>query len=570
MRSRLALALAAVFFAALPAHASGPVVRTVVGPRALCCTDGIAYMFGSLYVNQAALDQIVRIDLKTNKITTIANESDAALDQIVTPDDVWADPQTGDLYVTEILAGGIRKITSDGSRSRVLAGFQDEFAFPNSITGLRKTGQTGLRLFFSLIQFEPGRHAGIWEYDPQAFPPTPPTLVYGAVGKDDVYGEGLDAEAFQFDPDGKELYVPSTYGGKVLAINVDSHRARTVWDGDGGNGIAVRFSKDGSLLYADQASGRILRLDPYGDARQTPTLVAQLAPGIDGIAEVPDGRIFTTNFQRGGLDVVETDGTTHPFVARSLDLPMGIAPLADGRIAVADLGSVAYVGDNQIARPQMFIRDDLDIALGVAVRGACDVYATGFFRMVLQHVNACDPKQKRTEVVPRNSFVVPGDVAIMGDQAWIADEAGVVWRVSGLNGAQPASGVALVPGVFAGPSGIAVAPGALYVSENLTGDVRVVDPTTGAVQKVLTGFDGPEGLALDHGSLLVMEENGRRLTRVDLATGAHSTVVDGLATKIRGISAVPVLNYYADVAVASDGTIYVSLPATGELLAITV
>lgn len=568
---RTTLVVAALMVAALPAHASAPTVTQLVGPRDLCCTDGIAYMFGSLYVNQAALDQILKIDVKTKAITKIASEADDAQDEIVTPDDVWADPATGDIYVTEILTGGIRKISADGVRTRLFNGFQDDFAFPNSITGLRKGSGLGygLRLFFSVIQFEPGRRAGIWEYDPDVFPPAPPTLVYGAVGNTDVYGEGLDAEAFQFDPAGKELFVPSTYGGKVIAVNVDTHRARTVWDGDGGNGIAVRFANDGSLLYADQASGRILRLDPNGAPDQSPQLVARLRPGVDGIVQIPDGRIFATNFQGGGIDVIETDGTVHAFFDHGLNLPMGIAPLADGRLAIADLGAVAYVSGEEIARPQMFIRDDLDIALGVAASGACDVYVTGFFRMVLQHVNACDPAQKRTEVVPRNSFVVPGDVAILGDQAFIADESGIVWRVTGLNGAQPASAVEPLPGVFADPSGIAASPDALYVSENMSGVVRVLDPTTGFAIDLLDGFDGPEGLAIDGGSLLVVEEGAGKLTRVQLATGSRETVLDGLSTSIRGVSVVPQLNYYADVAAASDGTIYLTLPATGQLLRIT-
>jgi glucose/arabinose dehydrogenase len=66
----------------------------------------------------------------------------------------------------------------------------------------------------------------------------------------------------------------------------------------------------------------------------------------------------------------------------------------------------------------------------------------------------------------------------------------------------------------------------------------------------------------------VIEAGAGRLTRVH-PDGTRETVVDGLATQIRGVSIVPVINYYADVAVAGDGSIYVTLPATGELLRVT-
>lgn len=573
------LVAAAATVAPAGSEAAGPpdyAEDRIVGPRPFCCGNGIALHPddpGRLYVNHAALDRIDVVDVSTGEVTPIATEDDPDAEEIVTPDDLWIDPETGDVYVTEILANGVRKIAPDGTRTRVMAGFGDGSAHPNAITGLRRPG-TELRLFVSMVSFEPDSRTGIWEVDPRGV--VPPRLVYGAAAGRTVFERGMRApNAFAFGPDGEELFVPESYGGAVWAVDVDAHTARPVYRPETHgvadtrpNGIALRFDTDGSILYAEQDTGRLLRLDPSADAdSQTPEVVAELHPGIDGIAPHPDGRIFLSNFRFGGISVVHPDGDVSQLYDLALNLPNGHARLDDGRVAVGDLGALAVVEPEtgEIARPKQFIRDDFDIAIGVGTTGGCDVYATGFFRGALQHVDVCDPGTRHTEIVPRRTFVAAWDIAPDEGALWVSDAAGSVWHVTGVHGASPAEARPL-PAAFANPTGIALADGRLYVSESAGDRVRILDPETGLPTGTIEGLATPEGVAVDpcDGSVLVVEAERGELTRVR-PDGGRETVTDGLATDIRGVSVVPVVNFFADVSVGESGRILVTTPADGSL-----
>lgn len=578
-RRRLSLAAALLAAAAaLPARASAPAfIRDyLVPPRPLCCGNGVSLSGDTLLMNHAAMDAISAIDVNARTIVKFASESDPDTEELVTPDDLWRDPVTGDLYVTEILVNGVRKIAPDGTRTRVMAGFGDGVAHPNAITGLRRPGRP-LRLFISMVSFEPGSKTGIWEVDPAGI--VPPRLVYGAAGGQTVFGHGMRApNAMAFDPSGGELFVPESYGGAVYAIDVDAHTARTVFDGAGpsANGIALRFAADGSILYAEQNSGRLLRLNPNGPPSQAPVVVAQLDPGIDGIAEHADGRIFLSNFRYGGLSIVHPGGAVEQMFARGLSMPNGITEIRDpgGDIdpkpaktfAVADVGSLALVDavTGAITRPKQFIRDDFDITVGVGTTWGCDAYATGFFRGTLQKVDVCDPSKPHVEVVPRKSFVAPWDVlAPTLASVFVVDAAtGIVWDV------RYQSDVPFLTPFAAGlvnPTSITWDGGRyVYVSETGANAIRIYDRFGGMLVESLYGFDEPEGIAFVRGiGLLVVEAGAGKVTRIE--DGARSTFIDGLATDIRGVGAVPVLNFFADIAAAADGTIVITSPLDGSI-----
>lgn len=555
--------------------AEGYSEETIVGPRPFCCGNGVALHPDDpsrLYVMHAALDRIDVVDVDTGEVEPVADETDEDTEEIVTPDDIWIDPETGDKYVTEILVNGVRRIAPDGTRERVMAGFGDGSAHPNAITGLREDGE--LRLFISMVSFDPGSRTGIWEVDPDGV--VPPRLVYGAAGGQAVHGEGLRApNAMAFDPAGDELFVPESYGGRVLAVDVDDHTARTVYEPathgpqeTRPNGIAVRFDHDGSLLYAEQDTGRLLRLDPNASAAdQSPEVVAELQPGIDGIAPHPDGRILLSNFRFGGISEVAPDGSVSQLYDLALNLPNGHARLDDGRVAVGDLGSLAVVdpGTGAIDRPKQFIRDDFDITIGSATTGGCDVYATGFFRGTIQHVDVCRPDEPHTEIVPRRTFTAAWDMAPDGDALYVTDAAGTVWHVTGVDGGAQADARPL-PGAFETPTGIALHDDRLHVAETDADRVTVLEAGTGAPVDRIGGLDEPEGVAVDpcDGSLLVVEAGTGNLTRV-LPGGGRETVATDLATDVRGVSVVPVLNYFADVSVGPDGDILVTTPEDGGL-----
>ncbi len=541
-------------------------------PRPLCCGNGVALQGDRLFMNHAALDRISRINVDTRSIKVLASERDPDDEELVTPDDLWIDRKTGDIYVTEILVNRVTRISPDGTRTTIVAGFADGTAHPNAITGLRRKGED-LRLFITMVSFEPDSKTGIYEIDPQRR--FPPRLVYGAAGGQVIYGHGMRApNAMEFDRRGRRLYVPETYGGNVYAVDVDEHTARLVYRGRSKttNATAVRFARDGSLLYAEQSSGRLLRLDPKGPASQEPEVIARLNPGIDGIAEHRDGRIFLSNFRFGGLSVVHNSGRVSQLFRLSLSLPNGVTPLEDGRIAVADLGSLALVNPNRerrrLSRPKQFLRDNFDIAVGVATTGGCDVYATGFFRGTLQHVDVCEPSKPHTEIVRRRTFVAAWDIAARDSELWVTDATGSVYHVTGVNGADQARARLLLSGL-ANPTGIAIGDGVLYVSESDGDQIRRIDPVTGATTGVITGLDEPEGLAVEaDGSIVVVEAGAGQLVRVR-PDGEREVVLHDLKTNIRGIGPLAFVNFYSDVALTARGDILVTLPKKGSLLEVS-
>lgn len=578
MRTRslhlLALLTASALMLSLqPATAErAPQLRRVLPRRPLCCSNGIALEGNRLYVNHAALDRMSVIDVNNRAIELLASERDAEDEELVTPDDLWVDPVTKDVYVTEILSNGVRRITPDGDRQRIMSGFGDGTAHPNAITGLRRAGEE-LRLFVSMVSFEPNSKTGIWEIDPERR--FPPRLVYGAAGGQVVYGHGMRApNAMQFDPEGRELFVPETYGGAVWAIDVDAHSGRLVYGGSSpsANSTALRFAADGSILYVEQSSGRVLRLDPGGPADQTPEVVAQLDPGIDGIAEHDDGRLFLSNFRFGGVAVVHPDGRVEQMFRRSLNLPNGVAEIPGGDIAVGDLGSLAIVDPTRplrerLTRPKQFIRDDFDITVGVAALGRCDVYATGFFRGTLQYVDVCHPNRAHREVVPRKTFVAPWDIATGDSELWVSDASGSVWHIRDVDKGGPARPRPIATGL-ANPTGIARGKNGLYVSESGANQVRVLHPATGATIDIIRNLDEPEGVALRRGAVIVVEAGARRLTLIR-PNGSRRVLARSLATRIRGVSVIPVLNFFSDVTVVGRRAVLVTSPKDGSLLRVS-
>jgi sugar lactone lactonase YvrE len=562
------LALATVLALAPAARASAPpALEAIIGPRSLSFPAGLAVMGDNLYIDHPAEDELSVIDLRTGRLRTLASDDDASLDELVTPDDIWADPVTGDVYVTEVLVNGVRRVAQDGTRTRVLTGFGDGNEALNgvlidAITGIRRTGEA-LRLFVSMYALDPSHPTGIWEIDPAGV--VPPRLVYGAAFGVDLIGTGLhQPDSLEFGPDGA-LYASELAGGKVWAIDISSGAARLVYDPGAPVSLAVgaafKFDPQGRIVYADYQTGRLARLDPRGTPDQRPSPVATVPPGSHSVAVHPDGRIFVSDLVTGGVAVVAPDGSVGELEPRGLNLPNGMAALADGRLAVADGAGVVLVDpdDRSFTRPWRYLIEGIDLTYGLASAG-CDIYATAITKRTIQRVDACSPGAV-TDVLPSNSFSLPADMVIDGDALWLSDMAGFVWRISG-------GSASMLPTAFNGPTGIAVGPRGLYVSEPDAGRVRVVDAVLGLPVEIIDGLHEPEGLALEaDGSLLVVEAAAGRLTRVR-TDGRRETVADGLETAIRGVSVIPPYNYFADVVVAADGDIYVVSPEDGSLLVI--
>ena len=575
-----------------------------------------------LFVEHPSEDRISKLmlDLDSGSVVMqdpIATEDDPATEQLITPDDLWRDPRTGDLYVTEVLVNGVVRVSPDGkTRARILFGFGDGNQAVNGVEVDAIAGRyygDKLRLFVSTFSLDPNTKTGIWEIDPAGI--LPPCFVYGAVGGVDVYEQGLhgpDALAFNpKDAEGKELFVSEFSGGRLWAIDLETREPRLVYDPALGNplltsqtamGAAFKFDAAGRIYYGEFPTGRILRLDPFKEAidQKDPEVVLDLeVPGIHNIDADDQGDVFLSDIIHGRITVLPADGGTPKIIGgESLNLPNGILPLPDGRLAVTDLGAMAIVDPGQsenerLSRPWNFLVQNLDLTAGIGMTANGDGYATAFSRGALQYLGKLCEKNieekwvcetnlggRPADILPTHSFAFPADIMGGDGELWVSDLMGLVWHVilPELPISAPAIAVPLAT-PFVGPTGLAMSPDGkfLYVSESMANQVRIVDPVTGAPLGLITGLAEPEGLAFESdGSLLVVEaeaepnaESGHgRLTRVKL-DGSREAVAGDLKTHKRGVAVIPQFNFFADVAVDGEGDIFITSPEDGSLTRLT-
>ncbi|UDY37605.1 hypothetical protein [Dermatobacter hominis] len=134
---------------------------------------------------------------------------------------------------------------------------------------------------------------------------------------------------------------------------------------------------------------------------------------------------------------------------------------------------------------------------------------------------------------------------------------------------------------FATPTGIAVGPdGALYVAQfDGTTVVAVTPDPDGAIEPVASGLNKPSGVAVDAaGTVYIADQHNHRIVQVD-ADGNQSVLAgSGSAGYGDGTGTAASFNFPTGIAVADDGTIYVTdrynnciraITAAGEVTTVT-
>jgi hypothetical protein len=118
--------------------------------------------------------------------------------------------------------------------------------------------------------------------------------------------------------------------------------------------------------------------------------------------------------------------------------------------------------------------------------------------------------------------------------------------------------------------------GACCVSDERGGRVVQID---GGVTTVVDGLNKPQGLALLGDQLLILDVGSRELIGFSFATKQRHTLASNLPVGAApGITPKPLagidglipgpLSPFADVAVGSDGTIYIAADGEGSVLAL--
>lgn len=464
------------------------------------------------------------------------------------PDDLYI-REDGTIYMTSIITGEVIRLAPDGTTTR-----QFVARGVNPIT----FSEEG-RLFVALDFLGDG----LYEVDPDLEDP-PRRIIAGGLG----YLNGMD-----WGDDGY-LYGPIFSGQKVVRIDVDSCDEATepyvecdievVADGFA-IPAAVKFNSRGELHVIDQA-GYAYRVDIETGEK---TLIANLPTGLDNLAFDSKDRLFVSNANSGGVAEVLSSGRMREILRAGAIAPAGIIAAAgterevEGRTAddvlyVADLWTTrAY--DAKTGRAVEIVEKILEGLRNqntVAERGG-ELILSSWGDNTVRRID----KATHGTVWVDHGFAIPLNAVPFGDDLLVAE--------LGTRRIVRASDHTVVAEGFYYPLGMASNGDDAWVADWATGVIwKIAEAGSALADKrpVAFGLSLPEGLAVDgDGGLLVLETGTGELSRIDPLTGAVTVVASGFPPGLSAVPGTPPSNFLNGVAVGEDGAIYVTSDLHNEV-----
>lgn len=355
---------------------------------------------------------------------------------------------------------------------------------------------------------------------------------------------------FEVGPDGW-LYGPLWFKGQVVRINPANGDMKTIADGFA-IPAAANLDGKGNLWVVDTRAGELVRVDL---ATGRKTVATRLKTSLDNLAIAPDGTIYISNMADNSIQAYDpATGALSTLISGALALPTGLKIDGD-RLWVADVFAFRSV-DLKSGAVHDILRAwgegglEYPLAIGLsAQRFALASFATNSVQLI-------DRATDRT-VTMGHGFKVPLDAIPMDDASVLVLElgSGSIVRASGDKLAQRET---IVSGLKLPVQMIRGADGQVYVTE-LGGRLLRVPATGGTPVVVAEGLAQPEGLAqTPWGSFIVAEVGARRLTEIDPTNGSRRTVADGLPIGAPQVPGQPPAGVPTGVAVAADGSVYLS------------
>lgn len=489
---------------------------------------------GRLLVASAIGAEIVAVDRHSGRILQRLGHASG----VDAPDDVAIGPD-GSIYWTDIQVGQVGRLAPNGKVTKQFVGVGvNPIAF--SSTG---------RLFVAQAFFGDG----LYELDPNLVKP-PRVVIPDSEKAGAPWPHQLNG--FDFGPDGM-LYSPQPFQSRIVRVNPETGAISVVASGLPSPPSSIEFDAHGRL-YASLVDGTILRVNPATGGFEVFTKIPDAV--LDNLVFDHHGRLYVSDSDNGAVYTVSRDGHVRTLVRGGLILPGGLALMrgttghrslfvanvwslpeynpATGRLVSIDRQSRAGGG---IVAPWSAAPFGQDVVIASWMANAVQIW---------------DPVANK-QVALFTDFAVPlNAIRFQGNLVVAALGTGSVVRQT------PAGVKTTLASGLKVPSGLAATRNDLWVADQATGKIWQV-VSGGAVlahpKLVAEGLQAPEGMAVDRdGSLLVVEAGAGRLSRVDPATGRVSTVADGLQLGLQGSAAAPPTWAMSSVAVARNGTLFVS------------
>lgn len=452
-----------------------------------------------------------------------------AADGVIGPDDV-AFASDGSYYWTSILTGEVAGF--DPAGRKVIAA--QLAPGPNPITFSNDD-----RLFVSQCFLG----TNLYELDPAG-------IVQPRIVADDL-GPGCGLNGMDWGPDNR-LYGPRWFVGEVVSFNVDTGERR-VEASDFVTPAAVKFDSQGVLHVLDTGAGTVVRVT--NDAK---TVVATLEPGLDNFHFDADDRLFVSSFVDGFVKRVNADGSLTTLQPGGMAHPGGVAVIGD-TVWVADIHAIRgfdrHTGAAVATQRNVVGVGEMGGAINLAADGENLILVSWFDN----DVRVWDPTN-RSRVAEFSDLAVPVAAVRFGGGVAIAEHA--TGSVTLYGTGEPI----LLASELEAPTGLVSVSGELYVSDRATGRIWKIASEGLALsepQMLASGLDAPEGFLIADGAIIVVESAASRV--VEIASNGDRTVLAEFPAGSPAAAAAPPSQVFNGIAMAADGSLYVTGETTREL-----
>ncbi len=294
-----------------------------------------------------------------------------------------------------------------------------------------------------------------------------------------------------------------------------------------------------------------------------------MAPGLDNLAFDRSGRLFVSSFAEASVTEVTREGRARPLIAPGFSWPLGVTVSPAGDLFVADGVAIARVTrDGRLSRTGVVVQDGFPGSVrGLGAASSGWLWTTTALGAVARY----DPAGNTSQVVAAGRDRLMG---IHGDagRAVVAEAgAGRLLQID------RDGEVAVLAEGLDEPMGVAPAPdGGHIVSE--AGSGRVVSVADdGTLSPVLEGLDRPQGVAMHGDTLFVLDGGQRSLFASTLGSRERRLIASelpvGTPPGVPRNPGIPELAMtpgnrlaFADIAIAPDGTLFVSADGEGSVL----